>query len=126
MGASNSVKCPKCGTSVPIGKMKAELSSVNVVENNVHFVVRRFRSECPQCGPFLHDRLGHHGTIGKKQMEEIFPRAQQRRIRDALPTSERKPFMRTMNGKREPKEGEIERWTGVQKEIRKRSDENKR
>jgi hypothetical protein len=90
------------------------LSSVDVKEQNVHFVVRRFRAACPNCGPFLHDRVGHHDTIGEKAMTRLFPKAQRKRLRNALSVGERKRFDKTMVGKRAPKEGEVECWLALQ------------
>jgi hypothetical protein len=84
--------------------MEAELSSVDVKEHSVHLVVRRFRAICPTCGPFVHDRVGHHGTISKKQMAQLFPNRERRRLRDALPEDERMRFKLTLAGKR------AERW----------------
>jgi ribosomal protein S27AE len=111
------VRCPKCGEAVHIGKMDAEISEIGVTDHNVGFVVRKFQAMCPHCGPFFHDRVGHHGTITKKQMAQLFPKRHRRRLRDALPEVEQREFMRTMSGKREPKEGEVENWLAVQAEI---------
>lgn len=104
------VQCPKCGKAVPVGKLDAEISEIGVTDHNVGFVVRRFRPMCPDCGPFIHDRVGHHGTITKKQMAHLFPKRQRGRVRDILPKNEQRDFMRTLAGKREPKNREVERW----------------
>lgn len=115
---NNLVQCPKCGKVVHVGKMGAEISEIGVTDQRVGFVVRRFQAMCPNCGPFLHDRVGHHGTITKKQMARLFPKRQRRRVRDALPKDEQREFMRSMSGKREPKNGEIDHWLTVQAGIR--------
>jgi len=115
---NDSVQCPKCDKAVYVGKMDAEISEIGVIDHNVGFVVRRFRATCPDCGPFFHDRVGHHGTITKKQMAQLFPKRHRRRLRDILPEDGRKPFMRTLAGKREPKDGEVEKWRALQKAMR--------
>lgn len=112
------VQCPKCSKVVHVGKMEAEMSEIGVLDHNLGFVVRRFRARCPECGPFFHDRLGHHGSITKKQMKQLFPKCHRRQLLDVLPEDERQPFMRTLDGKREPKDGEIDRWIAVQKAMR--------
>jgi hypothetical protein len=114
----DSVRCPKCAKPVPLGKMVAELSEIDLNEQNVFCVVRRFQTMCPRCGPVLHDRVGHHGTIGEKEMARLFPKAQRKRLRNALPVDERKGFDRAMAGKREPKDGEVNHWLGLQNAIR--------
>jgi predicted RNA-binding Zn-ribbon protein involved in translation (DUF1610 family) len=111
---NDSVHCPNCGKAVSIGKMIEGLSSVDVKEQHVHFVVRRFRTACPNCGAFFHDRVGHHDTIGEKAMARLFPKGQRKRLRNALPIDERKLFDKVMVGKREPKDGEVERWLALQ------------
>jgi ribosomal protein S27AE len=111
------IQCPKCGKAVPYGKMDCEISEIDLIEHNVHFVVRRFQAVCPNCGPFFHDRVGHHGTITEKQMKQLFPKRERRRLRDALSEGERKPFVRTLAGKREPRDGEIKRWLEVRRKI---------
>jgi hypothetical protein len=73
---------------------------------------------CPNCRPFSHDRVGHHGTITKKQMARLFPKRQRWRVRDALPKDEQREFMRSMSGKREPKNGEVAHWLTVQAGMR--------
>ena len=117
---NDSVQCPKCSRPVYVGKIEAEISEIGVIDHNVGFVVRRFRATCPGCGPFFHDHdhVGHHSTITKKQMAQLFPKRHRRRLRDLLPEDERKPFMRTLIGKREPKDGEVEHWLALQKEMR--------
>lgn len=111
---NDSVHCPKCDKAVSIGKMIEGLSSVDLKEQKVHFVVRRFRAACPACGPFFHDRVGHHDTIGEKTMTKMFPKGQRKRLRNALSVGERKLFDKTMVGRREPKDGEVERWLALQ------------
>jgi hypothetical protein len=99
--------------------MEAELMPVDVAEQNVHAVIRRFKATCPTCGPFPCDHVGHHGTITKKQMAQRFPKRARKRLANALPEDERKLFKRTVAGKREPKDGEVERWLAMQEDIRK-------
>jgi hypothetical protein len=110
----NSVRCPKCAKAVPLGKMVSEITEVDLNEQNVFFVVRRFQTMCPHCGPVFHDRVGYHGTIGEKDTNRLFPKAQRKRIKNARPKDERKLFDKTTAGKREPKEGEVERWLALQ------------
>jgi transposase len=110
----DSVRCPKCAKVVPLGKMVNEITGIDLNEQNVFLAVRRFQTTCPHCGPVLHDRVGHHGTIGEKDMARLFPKAHRKRIKNALPADERKLFDKTMAGKREPKDGEVERWLALQ------------
>ena len=91
------------------------ISEIDLKEQNVHFVVRRFRASCPDCGPFSHDRVGHHDTLGEKKMDRLFPKSQRKRLRNALPVDERTLFDKTMSGKREPKDGEVDRWSSILK-----------
>jgi len=107
---SDSVQCPKCSESVPLGKMVAEMEELRVHDHKVNFVVRRFSCACPKCGPFFYDRVGHHGTISVVEMSKLFPKAKRKGIKNALSEAERELFRLTVEGKREPKEGEIERW----------------
>jgi hypothetical protein len=102
--------------------MEVELSSIDSRKRNVHFVVRRFRPTCPTCGPFLRERVGYHGSITKKQMLHLFPKREQRRLRDALPEEERQPFTRTMAGKREPKDEDVGRWIETRDAIRRNNE----
>lgn len=111
---NDSVRCPKCAKAVPLGKMVAEISEIDLNEQNVFCVVRRFQTTCPRCGPVFHDRVGHHGTIGEKDMNRLFPKAQRKRLRNALRLDERKRFDKTLRGMREPKNGEVARWLAVQ------------
>lgn len=111
---NDSVPCPKCNRLVPDGDMIAGISEIDVKAQDVFFVVRRFRATCPDCGPFFHDRVGHHDTIGEKEMTRLFPKVQRKRIRNALPKEERKLFGQTLAGKREPKDGEVQRWLAIQ------------
>jgi hypothetical protein len=97
--------------------MEVHLSSVTVDLQNINGVVRRFRAECPDCGPFSHDRPGHHDTINETALEELFPKHLRKRIRLALSGDERKLFVQTLAGKREPKEGEIKRWLEIQNRL---------
>jgi hypothetical protein len=117
MRQSQSVKCRKCGKAVPIGKIVSQLSSVAVPAQNVNGVIRRLRAVCPDCGPFLHDRVGHHDSITEKEMRRIFPPHLWKRLRFALRDDERKLFNKTLCGKREPNEGDIERWLEFQRRL---------
>lgn len=98
--------------------MVGEISEIDLNEQNVFFVVRRFQTTCPHCGPVFHDRVGHHGTIGEKDMTRLFPKAQRKWLRKALPVDERKRFDKTLRGLREAKDGEIARWLAVQNSNR--------
>jgi hypothetical protein len=97
--------------------MEAELSSVGMAEHNVNAVVRRFITKCPDCGPVFHDRVGHHGTISKKELSKLFPKRHRRQLLDSLLGEERKTFVRTLSGTRFPKDGEVEGWLAVQKRV---------
>jgi hypothetical protein len=52
-------------------------------------------------------------------MTQLFPKRERRQLRDTLREEERKPFKKTLLGKREPKDGEVERWLAIQAEIKK-------
>lgn len=97
--------------------MEAELTSVDVKDHKVAVAVRRFIATCPKCGPFIHDRLGHHGSLSNKEMDTLFPKAHRRKVKRALPPNELIPFNRTLAGKRMAKDGEIERWLATQEEV---------
>jgi ribosomal protein S27AE len=113
--AAASVHCPKCGESVDlVPHMVGEIIEVGVDNFNVFGVARQFSATCPKCGPFRYDRPGHHGTITKKQMKEMFSIKARKEILKALPKEERKRFKDTMAGKREPKDGDVEHWLAVQ------------
>jgi uncharacterized protein YqgV (UPF0045/DUF77 family) len=43
-------------------------------------------------------------------LEGLFPKARQQRISEQLNVDERRDFNLTMQGKRRPMEGELERW----------------
>ena len=47
-------------------------------------------------------------------MTKMFPKGQRKRLRNALSVGERKLFDKTMVGRREPKDGEVERWLALQ------------
>jgi hypothetical protein len=111
------VHCRKCGKAVPIGEM-IEIDEVSLGEQNIVGVVRRFQPTCPDCGPFFHDRPGHHSTINKKEMTRRFPERERRRLCNALPKEQRRLFKQTMKGMREPKEGEVDRWLALQNKLR--------
>jgi hypothetical protein len=111
------VQCWKCGKAVPIGEM-TEISEIDLGEQSVHGVVRRFQANCPDCGPFFHDRAGHHRTIDKKELIRLFPKGQRARLRNALLKDERKLFDKTLAGMRAPKDGELDRWLALQNAAR--------
>src|SRR3984885_2525593 len=100
------IQC-KCGKRVAADSMET-LNEIAIPEPKVICVVRRFQGTCPNCGPFHYDKVGHHDTIGEKEMTRLFPRRKQ--LRKALSSEERKRFDQSMSGRREPKEEEVRRW----------------
>jgi hypothetical protein len=117
MRQNRSVNCRMCGKAVPIGKIVSQLSSVTAPAQRVNGVVRRFRAECPDCGPFTHDRVGHHDSITEMEMKRLFPKHLWKRLRLALPDDERKLFDKTLCGKREPNEEDVARWLEFQRPL---------
>lgn len=106
----------KCGDLVVADQMVTPIE-IGVPEPNVVFVVRRFIGTCPKCGPIHYEKVGHHDTIGKKEMERDFPIHKRRQIRNALSPAERKLFKFAMEGKREPTEEEKQRWLDIQSSV---------
>jgi hypothetical protein len=107
------VNCPKCGREIEIGKMTCEENVVGIPDHEVKFVSRKFEAVCPECGPVLCHSGGHHGTIARKELRDIFSKAEVSRLRAALPESERKVFNETLRGNRIAKDGEVNHWLEV-------------
>ena len=83
----------------------------------MHFAVRRFLAKCPKCGPFSHDRSGHHSTLSNKEMDKLFPKAHRKRVKNALSLRERLSFDWTLRGWRMPKDREVDRWLEIQEQL---------
>jgi len=91
---------------------------IGVLDHRVKFTSRKFKAACSKCGPIPHvQKVGHHGTIAKKRMKALFPKAQLKRLWNALPEDERKLFNETLSGKRIAKDGEVERWREILKSL---------
>jgi hypothetical protein len=102
--------------------MVAEEKWVGLPDNSVKFVSRWFEAACPKCGPFFCLRkVGHHGMIAKKKLKDLFPERERKRLRSALPIGERDLLRQTLNGTREPKDGELERWIRLLNHLRQSS-----
>jgi hypothetical protein len=97
--------------------MVAEMHEIGVEDHGVVFVVRRFKTVCPKCGPVMYDITGHHGTISKMELRKEFSPLEQKRLRRVLPKEEARIFQRTMDGLRMPKDGELECWRARLVEI---------
>lgn len=110
------IDCPKCGCAASPGQM-GEIMEIDLQEQNVLGVVRRFGATCPACGPFFYDKPGHHGTLTAKQMKQRFPEKTRKAVRNALSPGERKKFNDALAGRREPKDEDLERWLAIQSRI---------
>jgi len=112
------VNCPKCGQEIEIDKLAGEENFIGIPDHAVKFTGRWFHSLCPKCGPVFHPfKVGHHGTIARKQLKTLFPKSQLKRLRAALPEDQRKLFDATLSGKRVAKDGEVRRWLQVLSSI---------
>jgi hypothetical protein len=112
--ATEKASCPKCGQEVELGGMTFEENMMLVSDHRVIATSRKFKPVCPKCGPIPNvHRIEHHGTIARKRMKALFPKAQLKRLWDALPKDERKLFNETLSGKRIAKDGEVQRWLQV-------------
>jgi hypothetical protein len=100
--------------------MAAEESLVGIPNPEVKFVSRVFEFACPKCGHlFFQPRsVGHHGTVAKKKLQGLFPKADLKRLRSALPLDEVKILRQTLNGKRMASDEEISRWLKVLGDVR--------
>ena len=107
--------CPKCGSE---SQMVAEENSVGVRNHVVVHVSRNFL--CPKCNEIFQNS-GHHSTLYVKGLKMKFPKNKLKQIRAALPEAERKTFKDTVDGKRMPRDGEIERWLDVLSKLPKPS-----
>jgi hypothetical protein len=110
------VNCPKCGKAAHLGPM-IEMMEIGVPDPTVFGAVRRFSATCPSCGPFFHDKPGHHGTITEKQMSQRFPKETRKVLRNVLSQDERKRFNDALRGKREPNEEDIQRWLALSESM---------
>lgn len=105
--------CLKCGQEVELGKMLGEENLIGIPDHGVKITSRWFHAVCPTCGPVFCYARGHHGTVASKQLKALFPKAQLKRLRAALPGDERKLFNETLRGKRVSKDGDVQRWLEV-------------
>jgi len=93
--------------------MLGEENLIGIPDQGVKITSRWFHAVCPKCGPVLCYTRGHHGTIASKQLKALFPKAQLKGVRAALPGDERELFNETLRGKRVAKDGEVQRWIEV-------------
>jgi hypothetical protein len=108
------LRCTKCGgQGAEVRKMIAEENWVGIPDQDVKFTNRWFDAVCPECGPILCNKVGHHGTFRAKELKSLFPKAKLRQLRAALPAKERRLFNDTLNGRRLAKEGEVESWLAL-------------
>lgn len=110
--------CPKCGRPIPIGKLSVEERIVPVAGTVVLFVGRHFNSECVNCGPVRYFSAGHHGTLQRARMSELFPKHERRRIRRVMPRQEARIFRECLDGRRIPSDEQLARWIQIQEEGR--------
>jgi hypothetical protein len=71
---------------------------------------------CPKCNKIFQS-FGNHSTRSVKALKKRFPKDKLRQFRAALAEAERKAFRDTFDGKRIPKDGEIERWLAILSEL---------
>lgn len=89
----------------------------NVIYREDHRVIVAGRDFlCPRCDKIFQS-FGNHSTRSVKALKKKFPKDKLRQFRAALPPAERKTFKDTFDGKRIPKDGEIERWRAILSEL---------
>ena len=87
--------------------MVAEGNVVGRADHKVIVVARNFL--CPKCDKIFQLR-GNHSTLSVKALKKKFPKGKLPGLKAALSPTERKAFQSTFDGKRIPKDGEIEHW----------------
>ena len=88
----------------------AEESLTRLSDSNVLAANRWFETECPQCGPVLQNKMGHHATIQTKRLKKEFPKAQLLHLRSQLSTEDFEKLEAAREGKQAVTEQELERW----------------
>jgi hypothetical protein len=102
--------CQKCGGEIEKNKPPFEERLIRLEDNLILAASRWFEATCPKCGPVLARLGGHHSTNAETRFETLFPKKYRKRLLSALPIEERVLFKKTVEGKREPKDGELKRW----------------
>jgi hypothetical protein len=102
--------CPKCGQEIKPTKMRGEESLIRLSDRDILAANRWFDAECPQCGPVLPNKMGHHGTIQSKRLKTLFPKAEVARLRSKLSVDEFRRLKDARESKQAPTEDEINRW----------------
>ena len=102
--------CSKCGKEIEPVRMRGEESVVRLSDGNILAANRWFDGECPQCGPVLQNKMGHHGTIQTKRMKELLPNAKLNLLRSKLSDGEFRRLRAAREGKQSVSEEELNRW----------------
>lgn len=100
--------CLKCGREVSPAELQGEESWVRLSDNKILFASRWFDGECPQCGPVLQNKIGHHGTLQAKRLKELFPKAELPLLRSQLSDDEFRRLKAAREGKQSLAEKELE------------------
>lgn len=90
--------------------MREELFAV-APDGSIRGTQRNFFGICPTHGKVLVVfKIGHHSTLGEKEMNRRYPKQVRRRIRARLAKDDRPAFKLSMEGKRRPGIDEIKLW----------------
>jgi len=102
--------CSKCGQELEPTKPRVEESLIRLSDRNILAANRWFDAECPQCGPVLQNKMGHHSTLQSKRLKRLLPNAELGRLRSKLPADEFRRLKAAREGTSAPTEEEIKRW----------------
>ena len=112
--------CQKCGGEIEKNQPPFEERLIRLEDNLILAASRWFEATCPKCGPVLARLGGHHSTNAETRFETLFPKKYRKRLLSALPIEERVLFKKTVEGKREPKDGELKRWEETLIDVQRR------
>jgi hypothetical protein len=101
--------CPKCALEMSPTKLRGEESWVRLSDNKILFANRWFDGGCPQCGPALQSKMGHHGSTQAKRLKKLFPEARFPLLRSQLSDDEFRRLKAAREGKQFLTEEELER-----------------
>jgi hypothetical protein len=107
--------CSKCGQEIEPRKMRGEESLIRLSDRDILAANRWFDAECPQCGPVLQNKMGHHSTIQSKRLKTLFAKVEVARLRSKLSVDESRRLKAAREGKQAPTEDEINRWCEMAK-----------
>jgi len=113
MNGEDKARCPWCEYETSTFAPVAEESSVRVDDHTVSVAARSFEATCPTHGKFIYQRFGHHSTYSRKELSDLFSKADRVRLRAVLSTEEWKHFDKTIRGRRMPQNDEVERWLAL-------------